>query len=156
MEKEKSWNEIEDLSYFILKKTKSLGADDVIVSSTKNRNQHIKFVNNKIATIKNLARLEAGIFFTINKKIIAGTFSKFTKGDMLKTVEALIRFSKDTKANDNYQGMADGPFKYRDDVYDKKIAHINEEAIPLVESAINTALKFKAKRCAGTFDSCYY
>ncbi len=57
------------------------------------------------------------------------------------------------QANKDYQGIANGPFKYAEEkeFYDKKIAEMDEEIISLTKQAIDTALK-KTKRTAGVFE----
>ena len=161
-----------DLLHSIKDKLVKAGASDAVVSGAKTSGSQIKFVNNKIAKTGTDGLVNVGIFFVKDKKVVTTSFKEIAeitnddpfdvaqlnilKNKADKIVNKLLLFSKPLQAKQDWFGIANGPFKYKQipDTYDPKIENLSaEDEIDLVETGINTALKEGAKRCSGIFET---
>ncbi len=140
---------------YLVKQLSRKGAEDAVVSLTKNRNTQLKFVNNKIASNNEWNAIDAGIFASFNKKIITTSLKNFTKPTVDETVRKMVSFSKNAKPNKDYFGIAQGPYKYKEveDGYDKKIVALEEKSVGVVENSISAALEEGAERCSGVLET---
>jgi PmbA protein len=143
----------QELAKYLLEKLKKENVDDVVISLTSLNNTLIKFSNNKIATTKTWNSKDLGIFVAIKKRLVSTSLKTFTKEAADSTVKKILAFSKTILPNEEYQGIAQGPFKYKSiqDTYDKKILDI--DPIDYVQKGINIALENEAKRTAGLFET---
>lgn len=134
----------------LLKLLKKKGADDIVLSLAEEQAQMIKFANNKIAKTGSEEMAVLGIFVTKDKKIIETSLKNITKEEIEKTASKIMKFIKNIPKNNDYYGIAKGPFKYSkiDKCYDPKLANIN--APQLVELGIETAVSEGAERTNGT------
>ncbi len=142
------------LAYYILKELKKKGADDVIISVNKSEGNQVKFSNNKVVKTGSEILINLEIFMTKDKKVVVTSLKDFNKGEeraLIPTnldkknaddaINNLIRFANNVNPNKDYNGIAEGPFKYKEikDSYDKKIIDLNE--VDLMEKGINAALE---------------
>lgn len=143
----------QELAKYLLEKLKKENVDDVVISSSSLNNTLIKFYNNKIATTKTWNSKDLGIFVAIKKKLVSTTLKTFTKEAADLTVKKILAFSKTILPNEEYLGIAKGPFKYKSikETYDKKILDI--DPVDYVQKGINIALENGAKRTAGLFET---
>lgn len=143
----------QELAKYLLEKLKKENVDDIVISLSSIDNALIKFHNNKIATTKTWNSKDLGIFVAIKKKLISTTLKTFTKEAADSTVKKILAFSKTILPNEEYQGIAQGPFKYKNiqETYDKKILDI--DPVDYVQKGINIALENNAKRTAGLFET---
>jgi len=127
------------------------GMDDVIVYQSNNNFTQIKFVNNEITKTETSFSNNVSIFAAKNKRLILTNLKDTSKKEIDKKINYILNFIKHIKPNEDYFGIAPGPFKYKEipDTYDKKIINMNE--IDYVERGINTALK-NSKRCSGVLE----
>jgi len=146
--------EPEEIGNYIKNKLLKVGADDVIVSVGKDNSTQIKFANNKISVTKTWDTIDLGIFLAKDKKIVSTSIKNFSYKTANDTVLALMKFIRSAKPNKEYEGIAEGPFKYKEieEGYDKKIFDMNDKSIDLVEGGINKALEMGAKRTAGNLE----
>ena len=128
---------------YLLKKLKEKGADDVVIRSVKSEGVNIKFANNKV--VKNGLEMMHGIgvFFTKDKKILATNFQDKDPKNLKKQIDNFVnssmKFSSFLQPSKDYNGIANGNFKYKDvlETYDKKVESIDE--VDYVQKGINTA-----------------
>ena len=142
-----------DIAGLLKKKILEKGADDVIISINDNHSSQIKFSNNKINVTTNWESVNLGIFLSLKKKIAVTSVRDFEIKDIGKYADNLVRFAKTLQPNEEYQGIAEGPFKYKEieEGYDKKISSLDEKSIDYVRKGINKALELGVKRTAGIF-----
>jgi PmbA protein len=145
-----------EIPEYAVKKAQRLGADDVVVASGKSNSQQIKFVNNEVAVTKNWQEESAGVFLTMNKRIVSANIKKFTKNEIDNTLNKLIKLAKLLPPKEDYFGIAKGYSKYKkvEGLFDKKLSNFNK-GIDFVQSAINAGLRNGAKRVTGVFDTTY-
>ncbi len=134
---------------FVLKRAKELGADDIIVSVVEDASTQLKFSNSKVSVTQTWDQVDMGIFLAIGKKVGMTSLKDFNEEKVKATTKTLIEFVKKTKQNDDYYGIAKGPFVYKkiSGIYDQKIQTVNQ--VDATESVINRALESGAKRVAG-------
>lgn len=144
----------EETARHILKELKKK-ADDVIVNYVSHKNQQIKFYNNKICAVKTCNSSDIGIFAAKKRKTAVTSIKDFIEKEADKTIKKLLQFIDAQKENEEYKGIAEGPFKYKkiDSLYDKNIESLNERAVDYVEKGINAALCNGAKRTAGILET---
>ncbi|MFH0936077.1 MAG: TldD/PmbA family protein [Candidatus Woesearchaeota archaeon] len=143
----------QELAKYLLEKLKKENVDDIVISLSSINNTLIKFYNNKIATTKIWNSKDLGIFVAIKKRLISTSLKTFTKEAADSTVKKILAFSRTILPNEEYQGIAKGPFKYRNinETYDKKVIDI--DPVDYVQKGINIALENGAKRTAGLFET---
>ena len=146
-----------EIANYILKELKKKGADDVIIGVNKTEASQIKFSDNKVVKTGSELLINLDVFMAKDKKIIVtslkdfnkgeertippNTLKKFNKKNADKIINNLISFSKYVKPNKDYNGIAQGPFKYKEikNNYDKKV--IDADEIDLMQKGINAALE---------------
>ncbi|MCX6711514.1 MAG: TldD/PmbA family protein [Candidatus Woesearchaeota archaeon] len=143
----------QELARYLLEKLKKENVDDVVISLSSLDNTLIKFYNNKIATTKTWNSKDLGIFVSIKKRLVSTSLKTFTKEAADSTVKKILAFSKTILPNEEYNGIAQGPFKYKDvqETYDKKVLDI--DPVDYVQKGINIALENNTKRTAGLFET---
>lgn len=134
---------------YALKRLQEKGCDDAIVEVSEETSSQIKFSNNKISITQHWDSLTMGIFASLNKKIVTTTLKDFTTKKINHLLDQLLTFTKKTKPNDDYHGIAQGPSTYTPikDSYDKKVTAA--DPVDIVHHAITTALDNGAKRTTG-------
>ena len=142
------------LAHYVKEKLLKLRADDVIISLNKSKASQIKFVNNKIAKTGTESLVDMDIFLTKDKKITLTTLKDVSKKSADNTIRKVMQFIKHLAPKEDYFGIAQGPFKYKElkNVYDERISKLNEKAVNYVEDAINIALNNGAKRSTGVLE----
>src|SRR3989344_4177246 len=140
--------DLNKLKNSILKK----GADDVILTNIGSNVNRIKFVNNKIVKTGTHNLNALNIFVAKDKKLVSTSVKDLSEKVIAKTLQELFSFIKKTKPSQTYNGIAEGPFKYKQipDTYDKQI--LNIDGVVYVEAGINAALD-NAERASGIFES---
>lgn len=159
-----------EIAYYILKELKKKQVDDVVININKMQASQIKFSDNKVVKTGNEILINLNMFVTKDKKVVATTLKDFGTGEELTTNQSnlekfdknnvdkflnnLLRFSKNLKPNENYYGIAQGPFKYKEikNGFDKKILNANE--FDLMEKGINAALE-NSSRTNGIIEKYY-
>jgi PmbA protein len=141
---------------YILNRAQKLGANDVIVTNISGVTKQIKFVNNEIvlSTIWDYDTID--IFLACKNRLSSTSLILSPNKISEKNIDNILKNMVKTAApKQDYLGVAEGPFKYKDikDSYDSKIENLEEKNVEFVEEAINKALEQGAKRCSGTFYS---
>jgi PmbA protein len=146
-----------EIAYYILKELKKKGADDIIIGVNKTEASQIKFSDNKVVKTGSELLVNLDIFMAKDKKIIVTSVKDFNKGEERtmpltslkkfdkknadRIIDNLINFSKNIRPNKDYNGIAQGPFKYKEikNKYDKNIIDVDE--VDLMQKGINAALE---------------
>jgi len=141
---------MKDIIYYLKKELIKKGMDDVIIHFYETEGRQLKFVNNKVVKTGSELTSNISIFCTKDKKIISTSLKDISKTKADELIKKIINFSKNLTPNKDYNGIAEGPFKYKTKFdYDKNIMNIDES--DLLEKAINKALE-TSKRVAGNFE----
>ncbi len=155
-----------EIGNYIIKKATGLGADDVVCTIKSGLTRQVKFVNNEIILNTTWDTIDAGIFLSHKKRLIAstlgapGTIENYPVQRTLNTLSRksidqfltrMVKVAKMMKPKEDYHGIAKGPFKYRKigDGYDSKVAKLEGKEIDFVHDAIDSALKEGAIRSTG-------
>ena len=155
------------LPYYIKEKLEKEKIDDFVIISHDLDASQIKFANNKIVKTGTEILRDISLFIVKDKKIVSTSFKEFKdraitpasenlyKKRADEVINKLMNFIKYLPGNKNYNGIAQGPFKYKkiEDCYDQKVLDLSEkEAVSYVENAINIAKKSGGKRSGGIFE----
>lgn len=137
----------------IVKAAVKLGATDAVATVQESLTRQSKFVNNEIEVQKMWEEKEAELFVAVKGSIAIGMWDG---GDLKGFVKRIVTMAKLSSPNEDFKGIAEGPFKYRKikDSYDNKA-----ESAPLVECAnvsIESALAAGAERCTGAVYADYW
>lgn len=134
----------------IMDKLLKLGANDVVIQKQINFTNLIKFSENRINTIKSGAYESISLFIAKGKRIMLTRVKDASEFD--NVAAGLMRFLEVLPDNREYEGIAEGIFKYKrpEQIYDKRILGL--DAVDYVEKGINCALAEGARRCAGVFE----
>ncbi|MFQ6123802.1 MAG: TldD/PmbA family protein [Candidatus Heimdallarchaeota archaeon] len=145
--------DLEQLAQLTLSKTEELGMDDVITNANRVLSYQVRFANNQIVVTKRWSETSLNVFIVKNKRIIASELMDLEPEPLKASIENLAKFVRTMQPNEEYQGIAEGPFTYPTlkGLYDKSLVDLGENSIDLIETAINAALAEGAKRTAGVF-----
>ena len=151
----KTLQEKETIAKSLLDKFSKAGADDVIVNVTEEKSLQVKFANSRIATTLGMDSVEAEVFTAVDKRMVSTTIRDFSENAVYDSVSRIMKFAKAITPNDDYQGIAEGPFNYKEipETYDSKIADLTEKLVDLTEAALNAAAANGSKRSAGVLES---
>ncbi len=130
-------------------------SDDVIVTTSERRAKQIKFSNNHINATKNWELNSITIFIAKDKKLVTTTLRDISKDSADSTINRLMDFLNSAPANQDYRGIAKGPFSYSEveDSYDKEAVSSDTFGVETVENAIDFAKQKGIQRSAGVFES---
>lgn len=145
---------IKEISLQIKKELLKAGAEEVVVATTKQNGSQIKFVNNKIAKTGTEELVNSAVFIVKNKKILFTSFKIKDLSELREKSKKLIEFANYLPINENYYGIAQGPFRYKklEKIFDPKMKNLKEKAVDFIEEGINLALSKGAKRASGNFE----
>lgn len=140
-----------DLLGKIVKRTEELGADDMVASGDKSKSWEVKFVDNKIVTWMSSYEEEVSLFISKDKRLGVTTIKDLSKKSIEESIAKLLRFTKKMQPNPEYNGIAEGPFRYKplEGAYDGRVAKLGERAADFVEGGVNSALAEGAVRASG-------
>jgi PmbA protein len=141
---------------YAVKQAQKLGASDVIVAAGRGNSQQIKFVNNDIAVTKNWQDESAGVFLAYKQRVVSANIKTFTKQEVDRTLNRLIKIAKLMPAKEDFYGLAPGKSRYKqiEGTFDRKLINFTKGA-DFVQAAINAGLRGGAKRVTGVFDTTY-
>jgi predicted Zn-dependent protease len=106
----------------IVKKGKSLGADEVIAKTTFGQYRQTRFSNNQIDITVAWNDYVTDVDLRWKKRLVATQIRNFENVD--KTMEQLFNLAKVAKENSAYGGIAQGRFKYSTPKADKKLRQL--------------------------------
>ena len=145
----------ENVAKKLLDKFVKAGASDVVININEDDSQQVKFANSKIAITQSWTTEKADIFVAVGKKVVGTTLKDFSETAIEEAVGKIMKFANATQPNEDYEGIATGPFNYKEveETYDSKIASMDEKAVDLTIAGINAAVDNGVKRTAGVFES---
>src|SRR3990172_2030574 len=135
------------ITEMVVRKARKLGADDVIATFITGETKQIRFANNSISVLQNWDLNKLNIFISLKKKIVRTTLDDVSENNVEKTVRNLIKIAKVILPKQDYFGIAEGKFKYKNikDGFDNRIENVSEECIDYVDAAKNKALEFSRR-----------
>jgi PmbA protein len=131
-----------DVNEFILKKAEELGFGDVVVLAYEMDRRQVRFANNEITVAKNWHERKVELFVELEKRIASTTITELSEENIERTLKTLLANMKGMAPKEDYYGIAEGPFEYRDipETFDRAIVELDEPN-EYVETAINAALE---------------
>ncbi len=150
--------EIYEAQDYVLRKIKSLGAEDTLITASRSDAVQQKFVNNEIVMTKNWVDEGLVVFVAVGKRgemqtgFTSVPFESKSKIDA--RLKKLLNFVKLTPPNKNYYSIAKGPFKYKKVplIFDKKILNLETKDTNILVESISQALESGATRCSGNLE----
>lgn len=143
-----------ELSKAIIRECMKGKADDVVVGVETSENSQVKYSNNKIITTENSKSTNVMVFVSMKKRVVLTTIKDATMSAAVKSAKDLIKFAKTLPKNNDYRGIADGPFKYRKLNTEKlDFDSVSLKGIQSVKDAIKLAGKKGAHRVAGVWEA---
>ncbi len=141
---------MKEMGEYVLKKLKK-SADDVIVQCDESMVAQVKFSNNKVSTTQRWINSHISIFASFQKKTVA-TMIAPDKQSADNVIAKLPKFASSLSSNNDYHGLAEGPFKYNNfENFDRKIKDV--DMCDVVSGSINSALENGAERASGVFET---
>ncbi len=126
-------------------------ADDIVVSLDSREISQVKFSNNRVSTSQHWFFSNISLFASFKRRTFSTVIAP-GKAAIDKAVVKLVNASASINENNDYAGIAKGPFKYRNPkIFDKLIADV--DIADYVETGINTALENGASRVSGIFET---
>ncbi len=122
----------------IVKKAKSLGADEVVAATTFGKYRQVRFSNNQVDITAAWNDYVTGVALAWKKRVIASQIRDFQ--DVDKNVKQMLSLAKVSKENPMFGGFAKGNFHYAKSKADKKLEHL-ESPTEYVFEAVNAAEK---------------
>ena len=148
-----------------MKKLKKEKVDDAVLTFARNNSRQIKFADNKIVKTGIEELSDLGIFVVKDKKIVTTSFKDVVGEDtgevtaklvdeenVNKIIKKIMDFLKAARPKEDYKGINEKNFSYKDveEMYDEKIKNVND--IDLFEKGMNGALNEGAKRTNGILE----
>lgn len=122
----------------IVKKAKSLGADEVVAKTTFGKYRQVRFSNNQVDITVAWNDYVTDVALAWKKRVVATQIRNFQNVDT--NVEKLLKLAKVSKENPTFGGFAKGKFKYAKSNADKKLQNL-EDPMGYVSEAIGAAEK---------------
>lgn len=120
----------------VVKKSKALGADEVIARTVACRNRQVRFSNSQIDASLAWNYYVTDVVFSWKKRVVATQIPNFQKVD--QTLKRLFKLAKVSKENPTHDGFTKGKFNYQKSAADKTIDSLENPA-ELVFEAIEAA-----------------
>ncbi len=139
----------------VMKELKKEGADDVVLHAGIGNYQQTKFANNKIVKSDSSISKSLYLFCSWKGKIIETTIKDTSEKGIRRTLDNIRRYARHIPANERFLGIAQGPFRYKKEKYDKKIENAYEIHADVVENAINSAIENGSERNGGVFETTF-
>ena len=122
----------------VVKKGKTLGADEVIARTVASRNRQVRFSNNQIDASLAWNYYITDVVLSWKKRVVATQIANFLRVD--QTLNRLVKLARVSKENPMHGGFAKGKFNYRKSAADKTIDGLDNPA-EYVLDAIEAAKK---------------
>ena len=143
-----------DVALKIVREAKRQGAQDCIAAVEEEENSQIKYSNSRIVNIQKGKSVDIGIFLAIDKRPVITSLKDIKPNTIKKTIRELVSFAKKLDTNEDYYGIADGPFKYKkNDSVDKTLSHSGEKCVDLVRDAISISKNEGMIKSAGVLET---
>jgi len=136
-----------EVNELILKKAKELGFGDVVVLAHEQNRRQVRFANNEIIVAKNWHTQKVELFAEYEKRVASTTLAALDENTIEKTLQMLMKSVKNLAPKEDYYGIAEGPFKYKDipETFDKAIVELDEPN-EYVESLTQKVLEEKREK----------
>jgi PmbA protein len=143
-----------EILHYVVDKAGKLGADDVVASISLESESQLKFVNNKIVAGMSGNSKTMWVFLVKDKRVTTTNIKDFSRGYVDDALKRLIKFAERMKPDEDYYGIAEGPFKYNEigETFDKGIVNLGDKVVDYVECAVNAALEEGARRVSGMLE----
>jgi PmbA protein len=122
----------------IVKKAKSLGADEVVAKTTFGKYRQVRFSNNQVDITVAWDDYVTDVFLAWKKRVVATQIHDFK--DVDATIKQVLGLAKVSAENPTFGGFAKGTFKYAKGKADKKLEDL-ESPTECVFEAIDAAEK---------------
>jgi len=122
----------------IVKKAKSLGADEVIAKTTLGKYRQVRFSNNQVDITVAWNDYVTDVILAWKKRLVATQMHDFTNVDT--SLRQLLRLAKVSEESPTFGGFAKGSFPYAKSKADKKLEDL-ENPTDYVFEAIEAAKK---------------
>ena len=141
-----------EIKKYIKTRLEKQGFEDIIITKNILEAKQIKFSKNKIVKTGTELAEDLSFFLTKNKRILVTDLKELSKQNIDKFAKKSAKFIKNLPKNENYYGIAKGPFKYKNikEFYDKKVLDIND--IDLLEKGLNASFNQGIKRADGILE----
>jgi len=106
--------EMFDVNELILKKAKELGFGDVVVLGYERDRRQVRFANNEITVAKNWHERKVELFVELEKRVAGTTITELSEENIERTLKTLLSNMRGMAPKEDYYGIAEGPFEYRD------------------------------------------
>ena len=145
--------ELRELAQLALKEALGLGADEAAVIAHRSISRQVRFANNEITITKTWDDLNLYVLLAKEAKLVITSLANIEPDAIRNALKDLMGLVAVMKPRPDYAPLPEGPFEYKPipGLYDEKIAQMSDEAIDIVQEAINKALEAGGKRVAGTF-----
>ncbi len=136
----------------IVKMAVSDGFDEAVAHMYMAKRSYLKIANAKVDSIVTKFENAASLFVSSKKRVFFTNIDKLEKNDVQKALGRAKQAMPLLQAKEDYNGLAEGPFKYKKaNPPDKKVRDIStEEIADIAYAAINGALGKHATNVAGT------
>jgi PmbA protein len=130
----------------IMKKAKTLGADQVIAKTTVGKYRQVRFSNNQVDITVAWNDYSTDVALAWKKRVVATTIHNFDGVDA--SIKQLMKLAKISQENPTFGGFAQGSFRYPKGKADRKLEEL-EKPTEYVFEAIEAA----KKEAGGKIDS---
>ena len=125
-------SEVSAKTEYIVKKGKSLGADEIVAKTTFGKYRQTRFSNNQIDITVAWDTYVTDVALAWNKRLVATQIQNLQNVD--KTMENLFKLAKVSRENPKYGGIAEGTFKYPQPASDKKLQDLQDPSEYVLEA----------------------
>ena len=120
----------------IVEKAKSLGADEVVATTTFGKYRQVRFSNNQVDITLSWNDYSTGIVLSWKKRLVATEIHNFL--DIDATLKQSLKLAKVSQESPTFGGFAKGSFHYAKSKFDKNIEDV-ENLTDYVSEAIEAA-----------------
>lgn len=143
-----------DVRSAIEKLMKNIGGklDDFIVESTTVTSAQLKFVNNRISSLRIDSGTSLSLFGAMDKRVASVQVERLDETSLRDVIKRFPKMIASSPKNKDYHGIAEGPFRYKEimNIYDSAIEH--QDLVDHAEAGINAALSAGAIRTSGVVE----
>jgi len=122
----------------IMKKVKTLGADQVIAKTTVGKYRQVRFSNNQVDIAVAWNDYSTDVALAWKKRVVATTIHNFDGVDT--SIKQLLKLAKISQENPTFGGFAEGSFRYTKGKADRKLEDL-EKPTEYVFEAVEAAKK---------------
>lgn len=152
---EKESQDLIHLTNKVMKMLKTEGAKDIVLRAGTGNFQQTKFANNKIVKSEISFSKSLYVFCNWDGKIIETTIKETSETGIKRVLGNMKRYVRYIPKNEKFEGIAQGPFRYRKAQYDKKMEEAYGLHSDVIENAINTALSSGGRRNSGVLETSF-